>query len=181
VGFDGVVDPGPPNANIFERNLFTLHGQPPVAPDPYDTPAPANQIGSVRLQSEYDYRVITVQREGALWDLTLAPIRDPQRNRIDELWVRADTYVVQRARVRDHLFLSGTDGAGNPQAALPAEYDLTFVQRDGIPLITAISGRTDDGRYEIDYTYTHVAFPASLPDWYFAPDSYPAHRVDGPQ
>ncbi len=173
IGFDGIVDPGPPTADIFERAVFSSPGQLPPPPDPFDTPAPLNFIGAVHLRSEHDYRVVNVRREGPNWVLRLEPKRDPRRNRLDELWVDADTYVVRRAQMRDHMYY------GLTQHSIADEFDITFSERDGLPLITAIHGIAENG-HETDYTYKDIEFPSTLPDWYFDPKTYGNHRTEMP-
>ncbi len=169
VGFDGYVDPGPPTADIFERALYA----PPTAtPVPLGTELPT--IGTVRVQADFDYRVRRVRREGDAWHLALEPKRDAQRNRIDDLWVDAATFEIRRLRVRDHLYL------GMSGAALDDEFDVAFVMRDGLPLISTIHGATLGGEYRTAYAFEAVAFPETLPPWYFEPKTYGAHRAEAP-
>ncbi len=169
IAFDGYVDPGPPTADIFERALYA---RPPASPVP--EPSGLAQIGRVVASSDYDYRVDRVAHDGPDWHLWLSPKRDPARNRIDELWVDASSYEVRRMRVRDHLYL------GRSGQSLDDEYDVRFEQRDGLPLISSIHGQTRDGAFETDYRFENVRFPATLPDWYFEPKTYGAHRADAP-
>jgi hypothetical protein len=170
--FDRYVDPGPPTADIFERGLF---GRAPPAPTPDAQQTQLPTIGAVTLVRDYDYRVTRRVREGDAWHLSLAPIRDPERNRIDDLWIDATTYEIRRMLVRDHLYL----GIGGD--ALPDEFDVRFTLRDGVPLITRIVGRTAYDGYETDYTFHDIAFPPTLPSWYFDPKTYGAHRDDAPR
>jgi hypothetical protein len=173
VAFDGYVDPGPPTADIFERALFAPRFSPaPATPVPTDSPLPV--IGGVVVSTDYDYRVTASHDDGAMWHLSLAPKRDPDRNRLDDLWVDATTYEVTRVRVRDHLYL----GLGGQ--ALDDEFDVQFTPRDGLPVIASIHGQTRDGEFETDYTFGDVVFPAALPGWYFEPRLYGPHRSDAP-
>jgi hypothetical protein len=169
IAFDGYVDPGPPTADIFERALFA---RPPTSPAP--EPSGLESIGRVVVSSDYDYRVGRVARDGPDWHLWLTVKRDPARNRIDELWVDAASYEVRRMRVRDHLYL-GLSGQ-----SLDDKFDVRFGERDGLPLISSIHGQTRDGTFETDYRFENVRFPATLPDWYFEPKTYGAHRADAP-
>jgi hypothetical protein len=172
VAFDGLVDPGPPDADIFERALFVP--RPSAAPaTAARTDSPLSVIGGVVVAT--DYRVPKVTREGAVWHLYLDPLHDPTQNRIDELWVDATTYEVTRMRVRDHLYLGG-----GHEGAVEDEFDVRFALREGLPLITSIHGRTHDGEFETDYTFGNVTFPPSLPDWYFHPQLYREHRAEAP-
>ena len=173
VAFDGEVDPGPPTADIFERAVFAPRpSSAPAVPKPSDSPLPV--IGGVVVSIDYDYRVTASHGEGATWHLTLEPKRDPDRNRLDDLWIDQATYEVTRIRVRDHLYL----GFGGQ--SLEDEFDVRYMLRDGLPLIASIHGQTRDGEFETDYTFADVGFPASLPGWYFEPQLYGLHRDDVP-
>jgi hypothetical protein len=172
VAFDEYVDPGPPTADIFERALFAK-----ATPVPEATPLPTAlpTIGGVVITKDYDYRVKRASRDGASWHLELEPIRDPYRNRIDDLWVDAASYEIRRARVRDHLYLGMTG------QSIDDEFDVNFALRDGLPMIASIHGATTWGQYESDYVYKDVSFPDSLPDWYFDPPSYGKHKAEAPR
>jgi hypothetical protein len=169
VGFDGVVDPGPPTADVFERALYARETPSPV---PLGTELPT--IGSVRVQADFDYRVRRVRRDGDAWHLALEPKRDPQRNRIDDVWVDAATFEIRRLRVRDHLFL----GMSGP--VLDDEFDVAFVMREGLPLIASIRGETFGGEYRTNYAFAAISFPEALPPWFFQPNTYGAHRAEAP-
>jgi len=168
VAFDGAVDPGPPTADVFTR-AGSVEALKPSAPA---TALPT--IGSVMVQADYDYRVVRAGRDGDSIDLLLEPRRDPDRNRIDELWVDASTFEVRRLRVRDRLFLGLTGGT------LEDEFDLRFSDDAGLPLIASIQGRTPSAGFETAYRYLDVRFPETLPGWYFEPRSYGAHMADAP-
>ncbi|BDE07997.1 hypothetical protein WPS_32730 [Vulcanimicrobium alpinum] len=169
VAFDGRVDPGPPDADVFEPRLYA---RPAPSPEPSATDLPT--IGVTSVTVEGDYRVERVARDGDAWHLWLIWKRDPERNRIDELWVDAETYELRRMKVRDHLYL------GDTGASLPEEFDVRFAMRDGTPLIATIDGRTDDWEFETHYAFRDVTFAQSLPDWYFQPQRYGAHKGDAP-
>jgi hypothetical protein len=171
VGFDGVVDPGPPTADVFERALYARASRPP---EPLPAGTDLQTIGSVRVEADFDYRVRRVVRDADAWHLALDPVRDPQRNRIDDLWVDAATFEIRRLRVRDHLYL----GLSGP--AIDDEFDVAFVMRDGLPLIASIRGETPGGEYRTNYAFAAVTFPEALPPWYFEPNSYGAHRAEAP-
>ena len=172
VAFDEIVDPGPPTADIFERALYGPKPAPGQTPQPDESPLPV--IGAVSVSTDYDYRVTALRRDGAAWHLLLAPKRDPERNRLDDLWVDATTFEIQRMRVRDHLYF------GMSGQSLEDEFDARFALRDGLPLLASIHGQTKYAQFETDYTYSDVSFPASLPDWYFDPKTYGAHKTDAP-
>jgi hypothetical protein len=174
VAFDGYVDPGPPTADIFERGLFAPKRAPGAPPTPAPSDSPLPVIGGVVVATDYDYRVTELHDDGDAWHLSLAPRRDPDRNRLDDLWVDRTTYEVTRVRVRDHLYL----GLGGQ--SLEDEFDVQFTQRDGLPLIASIHGRTRYDEFETDYTFADVSFPPALPGWYFEPRLYGLHRADAP-
>jgi len=169
--FDEVVDPGPPTANMFEDALFAPPA-PAATAVPDESPLPT--IGGVRTVYDRQYRVTGFRRSGDQWEIDLAPRRDPQRNRIEAIWVDAATLAVRRMRVRDHLYLSFS------AEVLDDEFDVRFTERDGLPMISAIHGHTPLEPYETDYTFRDVAFPRTLPDWYFHPEQYGQHRGDPP-
>jgi hypothetical protein len=171
VAFDELVDPGPPTADIFERALFAK-GTP--APEATPLPTTLPTIGGVSISKDYDYRVTRELREGELWHLGLEAIRDPYRNRIDDLWIDMSSFAIRRMRVRDHLYLGMTG------QSIDDEFDVRFTERDGLPLLASILGRTAWGQYETEYTYKDVSFPETLPDWYFDPPSYGKHKSEAP-
>jgi hypothetical protein len=189
VMFDKEVDPGPPTADMFEKRLFgALHARgdgdatasnaaasaSSGAANAGESPAPLPEIGRVSAL-DGDYRAVRVAREAGLIHLWLVPRTDPERNRLDELWVDAQTYDLRRALVRDHLYLGMTG------QSLDDEFDVRFVPGPGgLPLIATIHGATKWGMFETDYTFTGITFPDALPDWYFAPKQYGLHRSDAP-
>jgi hypothetical protein len=188
VMFDKAVDPGPPTADMFEKRLFgapgaRLDATPAPSPPPGSTGeiaeplAPATalpEIGRVGAR-DGDYRVERVAREGDLIHLWLQPRSDAERNRLDELWVDARTYDLRRALVRDHLYFALS------AQSLEDEFDVRFRPGPGgLPLIATIHGRTKYDQFETDYTFTDVTFPDALPQWYFEPKQYGAHRADAP-
>ncbi len=185
VMFDRALDPGPPTADMFEKRLF---GPSPLDGARANTARPAapalaplaaqeamTEIGRVSAH-DGDYRVDRVAREGAVLHVWLAPRTEPERNRLDEIWVDASNYDLRRALVRDHLYFDfGIQ-------SIAEEFDVRFRTGPGdVPLIASIHGYTPGGAsYETDYTFENVTFPESLPDWYFAPKQYGMHRADAP-
>ena len=141
-------------------------------PSPGATELP--EIGRVGAR-DGDYRVVRMARDGELIHLWLEPKSDADRNRLDEMWVDARTYDLRRARVRDHLYFGITG------QSIEEEFDVRFTPGPGgLPLITSIHGRTRYDQYETDYTFADVTFPPALPEWYFEPRQYGAHRSDAP-
>jgi hypothetical protein len=189
VMFDKEVDPGPPTADMFEKRLFgaaSARRDAPPAPAnapagpsqqiaaPDGTPLALTEIGRVSAL-DGDYRAVRSARDGELIHLWLVPKSDPDRNRLDELWVDAATYDLRRALVRDHLYLGLTG------QSLEDEFDVRFVRGpNGLPLIATIHGETKYAQFETDYKFEDITFPDSLPDWYFAPKQYGLHRADAP-
>lgn len=191
VMFDKEVDPGPPTADMFEKRLFGAVSAQRDAPPAHDASAAASASGAAAAAPDAaasplpeigrvgaldgDYRVARVAREGGLIHLWLTAKTDPDRNRLDEMWVDASTYDVRRGRVRDHLYLGMGGGS------IEDEFDVRFTPGPGgLPLISTIHGQTAWGRFETDYKFQDVTFPDALPDWYFAPKQYGLHRADAP-
>jgi hypothetical protein len=170
-------DPGPPTADLFEPAPAKPH---PVSDVP--TPEPQatqfKQIGSVTVTGEYDYYVDSVVVEGNLYHLTLRPIRDPERNRLREVYADKNTLELVRLITHDRLF---DEGANKIYSAL---FDVKISMLQGTPVVTSIHGIVGDG-YDgdgkvVDYTYTNIAFPATLPEWYFDARSYAQHESELP-
>ena len=174
--FNEARDPGPPTADVFER--APERPRPiEVAPTPEPSGVPA-VIGSVRAIGELEYHVTAVNTEGNLLHLSLRPIRDPDRNRLREVFVDAKTYELKKLIATDRLFILGTSEV-HPQL-----FTVTMGMLDGRPVVTSIYGVTtdeysDDGR-EINYTFKDIKFPASLPDWYFDAHAYAMHTPEAP-
>jgi len=175
--FNEERDPGPPTADLFEP--APAHSRPVTfvpTPEPNGTPLPV--IGSVTAIGEFDYRVDTLQTEGDDLHLKILPTRDPDRNRLRELWVDKNSYELRKLVATDKLFILGTKDV----------YGVTFTvslgMLSGIPVVTTIHGVVGDGYSgdgaTVDYFFTNVTFPATLPAWYFDPRSYQAHQSDAP-
>lgn len=173
--FNEPRDPGPPTADVFEPA--------PVRPRPVSevpTPEPSSTyqvIGSVAVTGEYDYFVDSVDREGDDLHLRLRPVRDPERNRLRELWADARTYELHRMRAHDRLF----DFDGKVYGVV---FDIRLAMLDGRPVVTGLHGVVGDGYQgdgkDVDFAFNDITFPKSLPDWYFDARSYAAHRNDAP-
>ena len=183
VMFDRALDPGPPTADMFEKRLFGASSArrdgagPTPSPDAATTAGeagpPLPEIGRVNAR-DGDYAARRVAREGDLIHLWLEAKSDPDRNRLDELWLDARSYDLRRARVRDHLYLQFGP-------VLDETFDVQFVPGPGgLPLILSIHGQTREGDYETTYTFRDLTFPVALPDWYFEPRTYRAHVAEAP-
>ena len=174
--FNQARDPGPPTADVFER--APLHPQSvEVVPTPEPSGIPAT-IGSVTAYGELEYHVTAINTEGNLLHLSLRPIRDPDRNRLREIYVERTTYELKKLIATDKLFI--TPG----YEVHPQLFTITMGTLDGRPIVTAIHGVTTDdysgdGR-EVQYAFKDIKFPSSLPDWYFDAHSYAMHSPDAP-
>ncbi|MBV9148806.1 MAG: hypothetical protein JO024_03000 [Candidatus Eremiobacteraeota bacterium] len=174
--FNEARDPGPPTADLFERA--------PVRPQPVEfvpTPEPSGMpatIGSVTAIGELEYHVTAVNTEGELLHLSLRPIRDPDRNRLREVYVDKLTYELTKVIATDKMFIEPG------YEVHPQLYTITMGMLDGRPVVTAIHGVTTDDYYgdgrEVDYTFKDIKFPSSLPDWYFDARSYAMHSEQAP-
>lgn len=173
--FNEARDPGPPTADVFEPA--------PVRPHPIEfvpTPEPAQTelpiIGSVVVANDPDYVAESATLEGNLVHLRLRPIRDPQRNRLREIWADKATYELRKLVATDRLFVG------------PRVYGETFTitmgMVEGRPVVTDVHGKAGDGYtgdgVDVDFHFRDITFPASLPAWYFDGHTYGAHTTDAP-
>jgi hypothetical protein len=179
--FDRPIDPGPPTADLLDVIRQT---QGAATPSPQATVATASPpvIGSVAVAVETKYLVTFAGVDGADDHLRLEARRDPDRNRLTDLYVDRTTYALHRAVAHDHLY---TDGR-----TIPERFEIDFGAHDGVPVITSIHGQTDyaalDARdageplHEVNYRFDDIAFPPELPAWYFDPAQYGEHRAEFP-
>jgi hypothetical protein len=174
--FNEARDPGPPTADVFEPAPARPH---PVAevptPEPRDTPIPV--IGGVRTFLEADYHVDNVAVEADELHLSITPIRDVDRNRLREIYVDKKTLELHKLIATDKLFLNGGP-------VFPVTFTITMGMVQGTPVVTDLhgvvgGGYNDDGK-DVDYQFRDIAFPQTLPDWYFNPRTYAAHTNNGP-
>lgn len=181
-------DPGPATADLFEP----AHPQPVnVVPTPEPTLPPLKTIGSVIALGESEYNVPKMTVEGAELHLVLQPRRDPERNVLREIWVDKHSYVLRRLIAHDRLFAEG-DGV------YPVKFTYTLGYLDGYVVITHLdgvvlpivdkdrSGNVSERAYDGDgqtvtFDFQDIAFPKSLPDWYFDPRQYGHHLAEAPQ
>ncbi len=173
--FNQDTDPGPPTADVFEpAPLHTL--SPSFVPTPEPSAPPV--IAVLKVRGEFDYRVTSVQREGDELHLSLEPRRQPDRNRLRQIWVDAKTLELKKIVATDKLFEQNGP-------VYPVLFTVYFKMFDGIPIITTIHGVVyggygGDGQ-TVDYTFKHVSFPLTLPAWYFNPRDYAQHQDDAPE
>jgi hypothetical protein len=171
--FDAALDPGPPTADIFE----------PAAPqnEPHAQGGAQSNlptIAIVRAPVEADYRAEAVDCTLTAVHLVLTPRRDPDRNRLRELWVDSTSARVMRFIANDRLYDGMTD------LWVPDVFDVAFAAGGDIALVETIHARAETlggAISESSYRFEDVAFPVSLPDWYFQPSRYGAHARDAPE
>jgi hypothetical protein len=172
VSFNGPWDPGPPTADPF--------GLAGVATTPPDTAHSAYRtIASVVASGGPAYDVTSAQLESGQWHLRVRPLHVPGTYILRELWADAATLELRKAVVTDKLFIA----AGPVYDQLDT---MTFALVNGREVITHIHARANfdeqpggDGS-DVDYDFSDVAFPTTLPDWYFQPASYGAHMAEAP-
>lgn len=172
VSFNGPWDPGPPTADVFG-----LAGAIPTARRAPDSPY--RTIASVVASGGPAYEVTSAQLESGQWHLQVRPLHVPGTYILRELWADAATLELKKAVVADKLFIE----AGPVYDELDT---MTFALVNGREAITHIHARAnfDDqpggAGSDVDYDFSDVAFPATLPDWYFKPGSYGAHISEAP-
>ncbi|HEY9086202.1 MAG TPA: hypothetical protein VIN40_09770, partial [Candidatus Tyrphobacter sp.] len=100
------ADPGPPTADLFEPAPIHPH---PVTwvptPEPTTTSAPV--IARTSITINIDYYVVSVGADQGLLHVVLTPRRDPERNRLRELWVDPKTLELRKVVATDRLEVSG--------------------------------------------------------------------------
>ncbi len=175
--FDAAKDPGPPTADLFGLPLLSA-APPPEASD-------AVVIGRAVATAEYDYTVTRAQivsdRGETRYLLAVRAVRDPDRNRLQEVIIDPETGALLRVKARDHLFV--LDAEKRVIDVTPDAFDMTIANVAGVPTIVTIEARSlrRDGIFDATtYRFEDVTFPTSLPDWYFDEKSYGAHRKDAP-
>jgi hypothetical protein len=171
VSFNGPWDPGPPTADPF--------GLAGVVPTTGSSDAPYRTIASVVASGGPAYEVMSAQLESGQWHVRVRPLHVPGTYILRELWADAATLELRKVIVADKLFIV----AGPVYDQLDT---MTFALVNGRELITHIHSRANfddqpggDGA-DVDYDFTEVAFPTTLPDWYFQPASYGAHVSEAP-
>jgi hypothetical protein len=184
--FNEPWDPGPPAADLFEPAPLHPHTNPREfvpTPEPSGTLPPT--IASVTVLGEFDYRVTRIANEGGQIHVSLLPRRDPDRNRLRELYVDSKTLELQKVVATDKLYETG-DGGNH---VYPMLFTVTLAWMHNMPIVTQIHGTPTyeaDAEYlgrdaTVDYDFSDITFPDSLPEWYFDPRSYADHAADAPQ
>lgn len=182
--FNEPWDPGPPTADLFEPAPAHPHTNPrEFVPTPEPTGSLPPVIAVVQALGEFDYRVTRVANEGDLIHVSILPRRDPDRNRLRELYVDAKTLELKEVVATDKLYEE--DGSRHVYAML---FTVTLGWMNNMPIVTHIHGTPTyaaDSEYlgrdaTVDYDYNDIQFPSSLPEWYFDPRSYADHQNDAP-
>lgn len=182
--FNEPWDPGPPTADLFEPAPAHPHNNPrEFVPTPEPSASLPPVIATVTALGEFDYRVTRVADEGDLVHVSLMPRRDPDRNRLRELYVDRKTLELKEVIATDKLYEE--DGSTK---VYPMLFTVTLGWMNNMPVVTHIHGTPTyqaDADYlgrdaTVDYDFNDITFPSSLPDWYFDPRSYAAHVNDAP-
>lgn len=183
--FNEPWDPGPPTADLFEPAPIHPHANPrEFVPTPEPTGSLPPTIAVVTALGEFDYRVTRVANEGDQIHVSLEPRRDPDRNRLRELYVDAKTLELKEVVATDKLYDEGDSG----KHVYPMLFTITLGWMHDMPLVTHIHGTPTyqaDADYlgrdaTVDYDFTEITFPDSLPQWYFDPRTYAQHVPDAP-
>ena len=135
-------------------------------------------------ESDYDVPQMTVERN--LLHLVLRPRRDPERNVLRQIWVDKKSYELRRIIAHDRLF-TGDEGI------YPVTFTYTLGYLSGQLVVTHLHGIVEprvesngtqtayggDGA-TVDFDFTDITFPSSLPEWYFNPREYGQHIAEVP-
>ena len=182
--FNEPWDPGPPTADLFEPAPVHPHTSPrEFVPTPEPTGSLPPLIASVTVLGEFDYRVTRIANEGDQIHVSLLPRRDPDRNRLRELYVDSKTLELREVIATDKLY-----DEDDKMHVYPMLFTITLGWMNNMPVVTHIHGTPTyqaDAEYlgrdaTVDYDFNDITFPASLPDWYFDPRSYAQHATDSP-
>ncbi|HEY4433976.1 MAG TPA: hypothetical protein VGM99_06200, partial [Candidatus Cybelea sp.] len=182
--FNEPWDPGPPTADLFEPAPVHPHTNPrEFVPTPEPTGSLPPLIAVVTVLGEFDYRVTRIANEGDEIHVSLQARRDPDRNRLRELYVDAKTLELREVVATDKLYDEGSD-----KKVYPMLFTVTLTWMHNMPIVTHIHGTPtyqQDADYlgrdaTVDYDFTDITFPDALPAWYFDPRSYAQHGDDAP-
>jgi hypothetical protein len=174
--FNAPQDPGPPTADVFEPAPAVAHAV-SASQTPQAERSALPVIASVVAVGEFDYRVTSLQIEGQDLHLRIEPIRQPERNRLRELWADKTTYELRKLTATDKLYVE----KGGTYAVA---FTITMGMFQGMPVVTDVHGDVGGGYFgdgqKVDYHFGDIAFPPTLPAWYFDPRTYAAHEGDAP-
>jgi hypothetical protein len=173
--FNQPRDPGPPTADLFEPAPPRPNPTSSLWPKPDLSALPV--IASVVSVGEFDYRVISLQTQGQELHLRIEPIRAPERNRLRELWADKATYELHKLIATDTLYVE-------KGGVYPVAFTITLGMLAGRPVATDLHGEVGGGYVgdgqKVDYHFRDIAFPPTLPAWYFDPRAYASHTNDAP-
>ncbi|MEO6912485.1 MAG: hypothetical protein ABI182_00515 [Candidatus Baltobacteraceae bacterium] len=175
-GAEELEDPGPPTADLFEPAALHPHSI-DFVPTPEPSYEPLRVIATVKSQVHDDYTVTGVSTEGDVLHLSVVPYRNPDRNRLREIYVDKKSLELQKVVATDKLFVEG-------DKTYAVTFTIDMQMLEGVPVVTHIHGKVDqeyvgDGE-DINYYFRNITFPKTLPDWYFDPHTYAAHAADAP-
>ena len=182
--FNEPWDPGPPTADLFEPAPVHPHTSPrDFVPTPEPTGSLPPVIATVTVMGEFDYRVTRIANEGDEIHVSLQARRDPDRNRLRELYVDAKTLELKEVVATDKLY---DEDSGHH--VYPMLFTVTLTWMHNMPIVTHIHGTPtyqQDAEYlgrdaTVNYDFNDITFPDTLPDWYFDPRSYAQHQNDAP-
>jgi len=182
--FNEPWDPGPPTADLFEPAPVHPHTSPrEFVPTPEPSGSLPPVIATVTVLGEFDYRVTRIANEGNLIHVSLMPRRDPDRNRLRELYVDSKTLELKEVVATDKLYEE--DSGRHVYAML---FTVTLGWMNGMPIVTHIHGTPtyqQDADYlgrdaTVDYDFTDITLPNGLPEWYFDPRSYAQNVANAP-
>lgn len=173
---DGDVDPGPPTADVFEAGLPAATATPAPAPSGFRV------LAAVAVRGEFDYRVGDDGEEDGLIRLRLEARRDPERNRLREVWLDAQTGTLRRYVMRDRIYFSGRTGK------VPDSFEFREGVAGDVPSIVSVTSLPDGGPAaagpggapSVTYRFEDVTFPLALPDWYFDAYAHAKHAREAP-
>jgi hypothetical protein len=110
-------------------------------------------------------------------DLRVTPRRDPDRNRLREIVADGATYELRKLVATDRLFI-------DRGPIYPVTMTITMGLLENVPVVVnvhgTIGGGYDGDGKEVDFQFSDIAFPRSLPEWYFDPRSYGGRNGDAP-
>jgi hypothetical protein len=174
--FNADRDPGPPTADVFEP--APIHPQPvEFVPTPEVAGTAPPEIANVRTVGEFDYHVDSAEVEGDQLHLHMSPLRDPDRNRLRDIYVDKTTLELRKLIATDKFFIQQGPTYG-------VKFTILMGAVDGVPVVTDIHGEVGDN-YDgdgknVDFHFRDIKFPDAMPAWYFDAKTYHSHEDDAP-
>jgi hypothetical protein len=120
--------------------------------------------------------------EGTVVHVRMHPAASPDRNRLREIFADKDTYALRELVAIDTLFVRSD--SGGVASVYPVTLTITMSDVNGVPAVRNLHGVVGgdyhgDGK-EVEFEFTDITFPVSVPDWYFDPQQYGRHAADAP-